>query len=346
MIVPGHEADFGGTEHGSLKEREMNVDLAKELQFFLQNNPRYEVILARDKNGWNADLQKYFNDNWDEIKSFVKTSKSEMVELIKEGTVKKLTDGVIHNTAPQNVALRLYGINKWNNENKVDLAIHVHFNNYTRSNENVPGEYNGFAIYIPEKQFSNSTTTKAIASTVFNRLAKYNPVSNLPKEKMGLVEGQDLIAIGSYNTVDAPSMLIEYGYIYEPQFATADIREISIRDMAFQTYLGIQDFFEPNNSSSLAYDTVMLPYQWKTEINKNVGNKNEILALQTLLMSEGLYPPENKTKNECPRTGTIGGCTLKAISSFQNKYGIKDEVNKVGKQTIEKLNSLNPITIK
>src|SRR6185436_8364106 len=135
--------------------------------------------------------------------------------LLGNGTVSKVKDGVIHNSAPPNVALRLFGINKWVNENKVDLAIHVHFNDYPRRNRSIAGEYSGFSIYVPEKQYVNSTTTLAIADSVFNRLDKYNPVSDFPKEDDGIVEEQELIAIGANDTLSAPSMLIEYGYIYE-----------------------------------------------------------------------------------------------------------------------------------
>ncbi len=243
FLVPGHEPDFGGTEFGNLKERDIVVDLAKYLEGFLKNNSHYEVVISRDKNSWNADLQKYFDDHWNDIKIFFSQNKNEMIRPINNGTVKKISNGVKHNSAPQNVALRLYGINKWANENKIDIVIHIHFNDYPRKNSLVSGRYSGFAIYIPEKQYSNSKTTNAVAYAVFKRLSKYNTVSNLPKEDSGLVEEQELIAIGSHNTLDAPSMLIEYGYIYESQFNDPNVREYKIKDLAFQTYLGIEDFF-------------------------------------------------------------------------------------------------------
>ena len=340
MIVPGHEPGFGGTEFGNLKERDMAVDLANDLAFFLRNNPSYEVIISRDKQSWNPDLDLYFKNNWNEINSFVKESKDEMVRLINEGEVKKDIDGIIHNKAPQDVAVRLYGINKWNNENKVDIAIHIHFNDYPRENKDVPGKYSGIAIYVPEKQYSNGTTTNVIANSLFKRLSKYNAVSNLPKENLGIIEEQELIAIGADNTLDAPSMLIEYGYIYEPQFTDSIVRESTIRDLAFQTYLGIQDFFGSSKDVSFAYDTLMLPFLWQKNIDKNSLNKTDILALQTALLLEGVYPPNDKTKNDCPRSGNIGPCTLNALNSFQKIYGIKGETDKVGNKTKKVLNNL------
>jgi N-acetylmuramoyl-L-alanine amidase len=39
LIVPGHEPNFGGTEFGNLKERDMTVDLANNLsEFFFCNS--------------------------------------------------------------------------------------------------------------------------------------------------------------------------------------------------------------------------------------------------------------------------------------------------------------------
>ncbi len=344
LIVPGHEPDFGGTEYMDLKEREMTVELAKYLQLFFQNNSHYEVVLARDNKKWNPDLQEYFDKNWKDIIDFFKKSKGEMLHYVNNGTVTKLVNGVQHNAAPQNVALRLYGINKWVNENNIDLTIHIHFNDYPRNDPTNPGEYSGFAIYVPEKQYSNSTTTRVIADTVFKRLEKYNAVSNLPKEKSGVIEEQDLIAIGSYNTLDAPSMLIEYGYIYEPQFAEKKLRQAIFKDLAFQTYLGVQDFFDTSNNSSITFDTLMLPYSWKGELSKDKADKSDVLALQTALSLEGVYPVPGKTKNDCPRTGRFGPCTSEALGIFQKKYGIVGEKERVGEKTKKVLNNLYSVT--
>ena len=289
---------------------------------------------------------KYFKNNWDEIVTFLKDSKGEMIHQVNKGEIKKIDRGIIHNNAPKDVAIRLFGINKWNNENHIDIAIHIHLNDYPRDNTSSAGKYSGISIYIPERQYMNSTTTNAIASTIFKRLSKYNAISNMPIENSGVVEEQDLIAIGVNNTLDAPSMLIEYGYIYEPQFSDPSVRESTLRDLAFQTYLGIQDFFGSGNDVSLAYDTLALPYSWKEDTDKNSKNKTEVFALQTALMLEGMYPPKDKSKNDCPRTGKFGPCTANALNSFQNRYGIKNETDVVGEQTKKILNNLYSIHVK
>lgn len=346
LIVPGHEPNYGGAEYEDLKEREMTVELGRYLQDFFNNNSHYEVVISRSKDSWNPVLQSYFDQHWTEIQNFFKDSKNEMVHLLNTGMVQKKVDGIVHNKAREDVALRLYGMNKWSNENKIDIAIHIHFNDYPGHGFTGPGDYSGLAIYVPERQYSNSTTTRVIADSVFKRLAKYNAISDLPKEKSGVIEEQDLIAIGAYNTSDAPSMLIEYGYIYEPQFTDPAVRASTLRDLAFQTYLGIQDFFGSGNDISLAYDTLMLPYNWKGDITKNNSNKNDVMALQTALLLEGIYPPSQMTKNDCPRSGKFGPCTLNALKTYQNINSIKNEENIVGTQTRKALNNKYSVQFK
>ncbi len=339
LIMPGHEPDFGGTSFGNLYERDMNVELSKDLAEFLKNNGHYDVMMARDEKDWNPILLEYFKTHWNDIIAFFKDNKQETLHFIETGKTTRPVAIVTHNKARPDVALRLYGINKWENENAVDIVIHVHFNDYPRRRGAQPGEYSGFSMYVPEKQYANSPTTKAVAETIFKRLSKYNAVSNLPAEDVGIIEEPDLIAIGAYNTTNSASMLIEYGYIYEPQFTNSTVRSDTLKDLAFQTYLGLQDFFGSGNDVSLTYDTLMLPHSWKSELSSAKGASDDVLALQTALILEGLYPGNGKTKNDCPRSGIIGPCTLGALDAFQKKYGIKGEDNIVGEKTQGLLNS-------
>jgi N-acetylmuramoyl-L-alanine amidase len=345
LLVPGHEPGYGGAEYGSLKEREMNVELANYLSQFLKSNDHYEVIVARDNDKWNPIFLNYFISQWNDIIAFFRENRDENLRNISVGT--NLSPGrtststptqstqpkVEHNVARNDVALRLYGINKWGNENSIDIAIHIHINDNPRRNPTGPGVYSGFTMYVPEKEYTNSPTTKAVAETIFKRLAKYNPVSDLPIEDNGIVDEGDLIAIGAHNTANAASMLIEYGYIYEPQFQDPTVRSKTLKDMAFQTYLGLQDFFGSGNDVSFAYDTLMLPHAWDDNLSKGTSNSEDALALQSALLLEGFYPGAGKTKNDCPRTGKIGPCTLDALSAFQKRYGIKGEEGFVGEKT-------------
>jgi N-acetylmuramoyl-L-alanine amidase len=342
LIVPGHEPNYGGAEYKTLKEREMVAELSAYLLEFLKLNDKYEVFVTRDSNNWNSELKSYFDSSWDEIVAFTGTQKSEMIRLINSGEIKTYTSGVEHNNAPANVALRLYGVNKWANENDMDIVIHLHFNDYPRRSHSKPGVYSGFVIYVPESQYSNSEATRVVAEAINKRLSKYYPTSSLPKEGngQGISETQELIAIGSYNSVDAASMLVEYGYIYEPIFANDMVRKFTLSDMAFQTYLGLQDFFGEGNNVTLRFDNFVLPHKFVNEIREGDGPNQDTLALQTALIVDGVYPPRGSTKNDCPRTGRVGPCTLKSIAEFQNRYGVTGEYNYVGPKTIMKLNEL------
>ncbi|MDP3003965.1 MAG: N-acetylmuramoyl-L-alanine amidase [Candidatus Azambacteria bacterium] len=252
LVVPGHEPNYGGAEFGSIKERDLVVELGQDLEQFLKADNNYQVFITRDTQAWSPIFADYFKNNWDDIAAWKKAARKEMSRLVSAGTTAIPAPAVIHNNIPADVAVRLYGINKWANENNIDLVIHVHINDYWGYPANVPGKYSGFVIYLPAQQYSNSVTTKAIAEAVFNRLAKYNPVSNLRQESAGLVSDSELIAVGANNTSDAANMLIEYNYIYEPQFTNPKIRGLALKDLAYQTYLGLQDFFGGSNDNDSA----------------------------------------------------------------------------------------------
>ena len=339
LIVPGHEPGYGGAEFGSIKERDLTVELGKDLQQLLESNSHYQVFITRDASSWNPAFDQYFKSNWDGIISWVKVNQQEMSHLISVGSLKHVAPTIIHNRAPRDIAYRLFGITKWANENDIDITIHIHFNDYP-GHGGTPGDYSGFTIYVPEGQYDNSTTTKVIAKDVFNRLEKYNPVSDLPGESTGIVEEPDLIAIGADNTSDAASMLIEYGYIYEPQLVNPALRSSALKDLAFQTYLGLQDFFGSPSvlNSSMSFDTLLIPHEWRDMITKNSASSSDIYALQTALVIDGVYPPSNKNMNDCPRTGSLGPCTMSALEAFQKKYGITDEKGIVGPKTRTILN--------
>ncbi len=340
LIVPGHEPDFGGTEFKYLKERDMVVDLGRELSEYFGSNPNYEVLTTRNKEAWNPALQKYFDEEGDAIKAFILSQKTEMTRLVDEGKLLRVSSKMQHNDAPTEVAIRLYGINKWANEQKVDIILHLHFNDSYPRRYSREGEYSGFSIYVPEKQYSNAQATAEIAPKIFSRLSRFFAASNFPQESEGVVEGQDLIAIGSNNTVDGASMLIEYGYIYESQFANLITRKALLKEFALQTYLGIEDFFGKTSPIVSPYDTTLLPYMWDSTLKKSSATNKGTLALQAALSHHGFYPPKNMTKNDCPISGVFGGCTRAALAAFQYEWSIDGDGTIVGPRTRAKLNEL------
>lgn len=340
VLVPGHEPDFGGAEYRNVKERDMAVDLARELAEYLKNDSHYEVIITRDKTMWNTELENYFGYRWSEIREFVSTQKLEMARLVGEGRIARVGDQVPHNDAPDDVAMRLYGINKWANEKNADIVIHIHFNDSAPRNMHTPGDYSGFAIYVPERQYSNAGASKEVAKKVFHRLERFMPVSDLPVEDAGIVEEQELIAIGSANTVDGASMLVEYGYVYEPQFSNSATRRMAIRELALQTYLGLADYFGDTTVEKHVRDTTILPYEWTNTLTKNTKANPDVLAAQVAFMREGLYPPNGTTKNDCPPSGVYGVCTTTAAALFQDRFDVSGDGTAMGPQTRAKLNEL------
>ena len=243
LIVPGHDDQAWGTDYHGVKEAELTTRLGKELFDLFAKDSNFEPILSRTENGYNPALTKYFTEEKDSIQEFIKTQKGIMNEYLSSGEV--VSNRVIkRNPAPSSVVHRLYGINKWANENEIDIAIHIHFNDYPRENRARPGAYSGFSIYIPEKQYSNAKGSRVIAKSIFDKLGEKYSVSNLPLEKAGLIEDQRLIALGSFNTLDGVSVLIEYGYIYEPHLQGDENLKKHIPVMALETYLGVLDFFE------------------------------------------------------------------------------------------------------
>ncbi|MEA2715588.1 MAG: hypothetical protein QOG91_616 [Candidatus Parcubacteria bacterium] len=346
LLVPGHEPSYGGAEFGSLKERDMVVELADDLRRFLASSDRYEVFVTRNTEGWYPIFDEYFKNGWDDIIAWMRSHKAEITSLSRLGEYKPPARAVYHNSVPDNVALRLYGIGKWANENDIDIVIHIHFNDYPGHGQ-APGKYSGFAIYVPSDEYANSSTTRVLADAVFNRLKKYNAVSDLPGESSGIVPDEDLIAIGAYNSVDAASMLIEYGYIYEPQFMNDAVRGAAISDLAYQTYLGLQDFLGsqaavPQTAAGVSWlpDTVVVPHTWAAPMSETAADPADVFALQTALTQDGDYPPENRSKHDCPRTGKIGPCTKAALEAFQEKRGISGEEGRAGAETLRELNNL------
>lgn len=339
VIVPGHKNGTEGALFRNIKESEMNLELSLSLAELLRNEEKFEVITPWDKKGYNPIFSDYFKKEKKSIEEFMNSKKKTTSELMKVGKIKKV-EGVIHNNVSSRTALELYGINKWANENDIDIVLHVHFNDYPTRGYSREGKYSGFAIYVPESQYSNAKSSHKLAEPIYNQLAKFYPRSNYLPEQDGIVEDQKLIAIGAHGTLDSAGLLIEYGYIYEQQFLNEKIRKYILKDLALQTYIGIAKFFETDKKLSLKYDTFLLPHKWENTLQKGVKNKESVLALQTALVFEKLYPPDELDKYKCPITGNFGDCTSLALTKFQERYGIKNEIEEIGESTIRKLNEL------
>lgn len=244
LLVPGHDDETWGAQHGYVKEAAMNLAVGRRIYDTLKKDKRFEVHITRQLGGYTKEFEDYFSLQEDEISLFRESAKAEMKKKVDEGKF-IVKENVPHNTASEDVALRLYGFNKWANENKIDAVIHIHFNDYPRTQSWKAGKYRGFAIYMPDNQFGNSFQSGELAVSIFTQLEKKYITSTYEKEKGGLVSDQKLIALGANNTLlgSVRSVLIEYGYIYS--LGNSAGRHKKYNDMATLSVAGIKNYFFP-----------------------------------------------------------------------------------------------------
>jgi len=242
LIIPGHDVKNGGANYKNIYERDLVATIGKKIADILNKENVYNVIVARDNNNWNPILLNYFRDKKQEIINWKNKCQATDKALMTSGKIKYVPDSANHADVTAETSVKLYGMNKWANENNIDLVLNLHFNDEQRPNMNAPGDLKGFDIFIPESQMKNSKTSRIIAQNIFDELKKIE----LP-EINNLLEDQSLIALGASGTLDAPSMLIEYGYIFEKGIRTDTDREQTLSKMAQQTALGIEDYVKTLN---------------------------------------------------------------------------------------------------
>lgn len=244
LLVPGHDDEIWGAQYGNIKEAAMNLAVATRIYSTLKKDKRFEVYITRDSKGYTKEFADYFANNRENILAFKEKAKKEMKDKIQSGDFVE-RENVFHNTVSQDVSVILYGINKWANENKMDAVIHIHFNDYPRTQKWTIGEYKGFAIYMPDGQLSNWKESGQLAANIFTQLRKKYITSTYEKELGGLVPDQKLIALGSNGTLNKSvrSVLIEHGYIYEKKFRSYTARHKAYNDMAGLDSIGIKNYF-------------------------------------------------------------------------------------------------------
>lgn len=240
LLVPGHDTNTGGSNFNNTYERNLVVDLADNISTLLSQNSKYKIIIARDKQSWNSVLADYFVNNKQAILDFKNKHQIE-AKLLETLNNEKIAPHVgIHTNVDEKTSIELYGINKWANENNIDLVIHLHFNSSAIKNKT--GLYHGFNIFIPEKKYPNADTSRIIAQKIYDELKKkFTPQSNMSIYN-SLYADNSLIALGASNTLDKPAILIEYAYIYEKMLQNTTTQKQALEQMAEQTVSGIQDY--------------------------------------------------------------------------------------------------------
>ena len=355
LIVPGHGQFAGGTEFSGVYERELNVAIAHYLREFLAEDKNLNIFVARDETGAYAS---WFVEYMRAGRERIIAAREEIIKKFRSrqslgGETAKLPPrGVYHNVAPEQTAFELYALNQFANDNKIDIALHIHINDYPNHPKSSPGKHIGFTIYVPDKVFINSEASVALADYLRDQLSFFMPISTLPGEDTGVTLDRELIAIGSYGSRDDTALLIEYGYIYEPQFLVPQVRDLYFREVAYQTARAIKDFLANKTSNSTPTTSLRSSASkllFSRSLKRGMKDLPDILALQFLLRDEGLYPPNGKSLRDCPINGNFGPCTETAVKLFQKKYAesvlapanLTRPTGYVGPLTISKLNSLN-----
>ena len=240
LLVPGHDNLDVGTTFNRINEELLTRKLAGEIFDLFSKDDDFDVKITRDieTGDYISEFKIYFDEQKTAISEFKNYLKKDMKEKIKNGNV-EIDEPIVAHTTSTRASDILYGINMWANENDVDFVLHVHFNNYQRSQMSKAGAYSGYSIYVPEHQYNNATSSLAIASSIENELkTSFNP-STLPIEKDTIIESQGLIAVGANNSRNKASILVEYGYIYEPDIS----KDETLQKMAELTYNGIKNYF-------------------------------------------------------------------------------------------------------
>ncbi len=336
LIVPGHDNIDPGATFGSVRESDINLTMAKYLLERFGNDQNMRASSTRDveSGDYTPEIKAYIADEGGDIDSWSIALRA-LNKFYRTSGVLEPEVLVHHNSASSRVSRILYGINRWANEHDIDIVLHVHFNDHTRRRGRI-GTYSGFTIYVPHQSLPNGRASQELAQTIFDRLNDRFPVSDLRGEHLGITTDQELIAVGANGSRDRVSLLIEYGYIYESQFKDPEVRDKIVREMAYQTYLGVKDFFEVH-ALARGEETTLIPYTFTRNLTRGAKNNPDVLHLQGALNAAGFYPPRGKTLSECPLNGTFGPCVERSVQSFQREYDIS-ATGKVGPQTRTKLN--------
>tara|TARA_B100000745_G_scaffold273080_1_gene201296 strand:- start:897 stop:2120 length:1224 start_codon:yes stop_codon:yes gene_type:complete len=316
LIVPGHDNSSWGAEFRGLKETELNVVLGAYLFNLFLDDPKFNASLLRGPDG---EYMRWFKDymevNREEVITFRDASRARVRDAKEDGRFRTAPEIIEHNLARDDVSINLYGINKYANDFGVDIVLHLHFNDYPGRPWHLPGKYSGFSIYVPEEELPNSRASTELAHIVKDQLEAFTNPSNFEREEDIIIPTQELIAVGSNASRDRISMLIEYDYIYESRYQTPELRNASLKELALLTYQGVKNYYDDENMNN----TTLLPYVWENDLDKK-DKGLDVLALQTALKEKGLYPPEGDTLETCPVSGYYGGCTVRAVKEFQERY--------------------------
>ena len=250
LVVPGHDNQFPGAKYKTNYEEDMNLALAEQVADYLRKDLQIEVVVTRNVNGYMSSLYEYFQTQTLKINDFIKSHSLAMKKEIKAGSI-IVPKQVPHATASKVPMYRLYALNKWANENKYDLIIHVHFDDEGDRVRDVAGKFSGYSVYVPDSNLLQADISKSFGLAIAKRLNRdFNrstqPYEHAHADSNGIIPDMKLIAMGANKTTAIPRVLIEYAYIYEPGVdpkhfpMTSDV-------MAAATAYGVEDFLKQDS---------------------------------------------------------------------------------------------------
>lgn len=333
LIVPGHDSKNYGTWYKGMKEADLVAEIGENLYEYLARDGRFNVTLARNRNGYTQEFSDYFTKQKNNIAFFIRSVWTYFNELARTQQIAISPQKVRHNRVNRKTQIALYGINKWANDHNMDIVLHLHLNDYggRRSWER---KYDGFSIYIPSKELPNHEVSQELAHHLREVFSRYWAASSLPVEKSAIIESPLLIATGAAGSLRSAGVLMEYGYIYESRFHT----DLMLKEAAFRTYQGLLAFFE--DGEKIADDlSWVFPYEWEKNISFESRLKEDIAAAQAALFELGFYPPPGMSKRRCPVNGNFRTCTKIALRNFQKQMGISGN-GEFGPKTRAALNKL------
>jgi len=243
LLVPGHTNDSPGAIYKDSKEVDFTFELTEQLYKSFLKEGWADVEIASLRNEDVNGFRSFFIEKGSDIEAFEKYQKGISEELRNRLLVEEMEEDN-HVTAKRDIAELLYGINHYANKNDFDIVLHIHFNDYPRSDINEAGVFSGYALYVPDSIFSNSEVSLEIANSIAQELAVNYATSSHPLENKGVIESKELIAVGAHNTARTPAIVIEYAYIYEPFLHSVISRQEVFETMVDATIEGIRKSLE------------------------------------------------------------------------------------------------------
>jgi len=122
-------------------------------------NKNIKVILARDENGWNKNLESYilnkFNNNYEVVLRQADMKEKCFLKFIWEKWIwidRKISK---HNEAASNAVLFLYGQNKWIADNNIDSSLTCSLRIITQNKRQT--KLSRILYVLPDSQYENAS---------------------------------------------------------------------------------------------------------------------------------------------------------------------------------------------